>query len=796
MANTVKPSDIRIQVGTTRNAYITWAWNGGVRNGKDRTDGYSVQWEYYSDGIWWKNNPETTSYKQSQYAAPDNATRIRVKIKPLSKDKTNTKGKVTGKWFTSEYCELIYYTFVESTHPVQPSGITTSITGVTLTVETTVADPYSNEIQFVLYDRNTKAPIAAKSAVVGLGMASVQFLMSPGVSYMVWCRGVFAYYVNNTREYGPWYMDYTEIKSYPDRPAAITRCDAITETSVQLDWSASQGAESYEIQYTTEEKNFDNAEVSSETSDFNHREIGNLSSGYEYYFRVRAKNGQGDSEWSPIAHVTVGKTPEPPTTYSNRTIVMIGQELTLYWIHNSADNSTEQTANIRLFVNDVEQPLIVVNNNREGDDKKKTSSYLLDISNYSDSTVLRWSVQTKGIMPTYSEFSIERTITVYAPVTLSLKLSNEVLWYWSTFEFAKDTIYTAKGEAGESIEKLTKYPLVIGAIPSPESQTPIGYYLTITANNSYDSFDEIGRQTSIGAGEAIYQRYFDIHDKQLSVCLMPNDIIFENNQSYTVSCVVSMKSGLSSEPATAQFTVALESDECNMDADFIVEEEDMSINILPYVYDENGEHVGGYYLSLYRRQFDGSFILVGENVDSSKSVTFHDPHPALDYARYRIVAKSYQDGTISFYDLPAYQMGEKAVIIQWNEQWSTFDVDGGDDFSDLKWNHSLLRLPYNIDFSDNYSPDVELVSYIGRENPVSYYGTQHGQTASCSVDIVKSDEETLYGLRRLAIWMGDVYIREPSGTGYWANVTVSFSQTHCELVIPVSIEVTRVEGGL
>ena len=44
--------------------------------------------------------------------------------------------------------------------------------------------------------------------------------------------------------------------------------------------------------------------------------------------------------------------------------------------------------------------------------------------------------------------------------------------------------------------------------------------------------------------------------------------------------------------------------------------------------------------------------------------------------------------------------------------------------------------------------------------------------------------------------MGDCYVREPSGSGYWANVTVSFSQKHCELTIPVTLNLTRVEGGI
>jgi hypothetical protein len=44
--------------------------------------------------------------------------------------------------------------------------------------------------------------------------------------------------------------------------------------------------------------------------------------------------------------------------------------------------------------------------------------------------------------------------------------------------------------------------------------------------------------------------------------------------------------------------------------------------------------------------------------------------------------------------------------------------------------------------------------------------------------------------------MGDVYVREPSGSGYWANIAVSFSQKHCELTIPVSLTISQVEGGL
>jgi bacillopeptidase F (M6 metalloprotease family) len=108
----------------------------------------------------------------------------------------------------------------------------------------------------------------------------------------------------------------------------------------------------------------------------------------------------------------------------------------------------------------------------------------------------------------------------------------------------------------------------------------------------------------------------------------------------------------------------------------------------------------------------------------------------------------------------------------------------------------MLRLPYNIDISDSFDPDVSLVEYIGRKRPVSYYGTQIRESSSWSTEIPKTDTETLFAIRRLAVWMGNAYVREPSGTGYWAHVNVSYSKSYSNLIIPVSFEITRVEGGM
>ena len=107
----------------------------------------------------------------------------------------------------------------------------------------------------------------------------------------------------------------------------------------------------------------------------------------------------------------------------------------------------------------------------------------------------------------------------------------------------------------------------------------------------------------------------------------------------------------------------------------------------------------------------------------------------------------------------------------------------------------MIKLPYNIDVSTKINKDTSLVEYIGRNYPVSYYGTQLGESATWSVEIPQKDTETLYALRRLQKWMGDVYVREPSGTGYWANIEVAFNQRHRAVTVPVTINLIRVEGG-
>ena len=356
-----------------------------------------------------------------------------------------------------------------------------------------------------------------------------------------------------------------------------------------------------------------------------------------------------------------------------------------------------------------------------------------------------------------------------------------------------------------SVEEINNFPFYISILSEPPAQTPISYYIEVVALQAYQTVDEVGKVKMVSIGDKVYQKYYDPQDNPWRFLLemTPGNIDLENNIQYAINATVSLNSGLS---ASSTKTISVYFDEVFYDvfAEVIINKDTYEASIHPYCNQYNeveGEIVASLVknctLAVYRKEYDGTFTLIESGVANEENLFVTDPHPSLDYARYRVVATMNDTGAISYADIPPVEYKESAIIIQWAEEWSSFNSDNeGSGIVEPAWSGSLLKLPYNIAISENNNMDVSLVNYVGRKRPVSYYGTHLGETATWNVEIPKDDKETLYAIRRLSIWTGDVYVREPSGTGYWANVSVSYSIKYSDLVIPVTITITRVEGGI
>ena len=755
-----------LQTGTTRTVYATWNWS------EEHTKGYNVRW-YYDTGdsnrsgtIWFVGSDTEVTKKQDNYNAPSNAKRVRFVVKPVS-ETYNSNDQEVVYWTANWSTEKIYN--FGSNIPTKPSAPSVTLDKYTLTATLDNVDTDATIVQFqVLKDNSTI--FATGQATVESDYNYVQYscYVDAGSEYKVRCRGV------RNGLYSEWSEYSDKVSTIPATPSGFKECYAKTETSVYLKWEAISTAESYDIEYTTKKEYFDSSDQTTTISgiESTRYEKTGLENGDTYFFRLRAVNSSGKSPWSEISSVVVGKKPGAPTTWSSTTTVLVGEQLTLYWVHNSEDGSSQVSAELELYA-DGEKELHTIRNSTDEDTKDKTSSYTVDTSVYTEGTKLQWRVRTSGVTNEYGDWSVQRTVDVYAPPTLTLTMTDS---------------------SGQTFDTLKSLPIRIQGSAGPSTQRAIGYHLTITSTSSYETVDQLGKTKIVSRGEELYSRYFD-NSNELSVTLTAGDLSLENNEMYKVTCVVSMNSGRTAE-SSLYFTVAWSDSNYHINCRISIDRDSYVAAIQPYCKDKNGSITDDVTLSVYRREFDGKFTEIASEVANARNMFVSDPHPSLDYARYRIVATSKTTGNVEYYDVPAYPVGGKAAIIQWDESWSDLDYTTEDVIASPSWAGSMLKLPYNIDVSDNINPDVELVEYIGREHPVSYHGTQIGSKSTWNMDVPAYDKETIYALRRLQKWMGNVYVREPSGSGYWATVTVSFSIKHCEVVIPVTLNITRVEGGI
>lgn len=838
-----------LQSNSDNTLFATWTWSK-----TENLDGYKVLWTFSTgDGVWFTGSNTSISHdkdapatsRQSTYNIPSNAKTVKFKVKPISKTKTQN-GKETSYWTADWSTEKTYN--VSELPPKQPSAPSITLDKFTLTAELSNLDLDATSIQFQVV-KNDSDVFATGSANIVTNAASYTCTVHAGAKFKVRCRSC------RDGIYSEWSPYTSNVETAPETPAGITDIRATSETSVYLAWEKSETARTYDIEYTEKKEYFDgsNAVTTINAVEGTSYTVTGLTSGQEYFFRVRAVKGDEVSAWCEPKSVVIGEKPSAPTTWSSTTTAIVGEPVSLYWVHNTVDGSSQTLAKLEIIVNGASQTYEIVNYT-DDENKDRTSHAEIDTkastikwqnssgtttkalpANISEGFSIQWRVQTIGIVAEKpSDWSVQRTIEVHAPPS-----------------FEK---FSLKNQNGSAITTVTSYPLYIEAVgKTTGTQSPIGYHLSIRSDETYETTDHVGNPVTITAGDEVYSKYFDI-TTGLMVELSAYHVDLANNVNYTVECTVTMSSGLNAT-STLGFNVAWTETEYEPTAEIGIDTENYTASIRPYcvttelayykvtgspgsyvksntklngvVFDserhvpgrttstgetvyagvdgsgneiyycevENHTPVTNVYLSVYRREFDGSFTELGTNLDGAKSTTVTDPHPALDYARYRIVAVDKGTGHVSFSDSASHPVGGIAVIIQWNEAWSMFDVTEESSLEQPAWSGSFLKLPYNIDVSDSNRPDVALVEYIGREHPVSYYGTQIGSSSTWNVEIPKKDEETLYALRRLSRWMGDAYVREPSGSGYWANITVSFSQKHKEVTIPVTLNITRVEGG-
>lgn len=760
-------------------------------------------------GRWWTVNEEEKTFtsdqqKASSYTYEEANDRFvcRVRVKAIDNDGND----ITG-WSDKEY------DFRENPPPPPEISNSEIDNNDNLLVEfENIAENVGIEsIEIAVYqDNDLKYDTFIIQVNQETRYASHTSKVDPGHYYRLKARSIRYTLPDGTRREegirGNWTDYSSNMQSSPTPPNEILVLSVKeiveqgnTSYGVKVEWDAVPVAKTYTVQWTENPEYFDDnpGEVHSQDTEEGQGPkilLTDIDLGHTYYFRVGSNNDKGSSlTWTPIKSLNVGSRPSPPTTWSNTNTNILGEDLNLYWTHNATDGSLETWArlHIELIKSDSTSFAFdeLIQNERPETDPSRVSMFTLNTGDPQYSTFLdgnskiKWKVQTTGVASQYSEYSVEREVNVYSRPTLQMDIKNKY---------------------DEPITDIYEFPFSVDLLARPSTQTPISYYIEIISNNSYETVDSVGIVKSVNAGDVIYTRHVDplVPTWDIRAYITPGDVDLQSGFEYTVKATVAMNSGLTAE-AEQTFNTEFDVSTYDVFADIVVDKETLQASIKPYAnewyYVDDEPHTRlaeNCILSVYRREYDGSFIEIGTDIPNGEDMHVTDPHPALDYARYRVVVRSEDNGSISYRDIDAVKVGEPSIVIQWAEEWTKFETETDEEPLEPSWKGSMIKIPYNVDVSEKTNPDVTLVDYVGRKNPVSYYGTKIGETASWSVEIPSDDKEMIYELRRLSKWMDNVYVREPSGVGYWANINLNFSLKHKAVTIPVTFEIKRVEGGI
>ena len=841
---------IALQGGTDRTYYASWSFS------HSHLDSFSVIWQYQVNGVWFEgsNGSSPANVRTSTYSAPENALSIRVKVKPVStKHKVNKKDVTywNGSWGAGWVEQGMPSSTAQT--PDVPSSIDVKADKFTLTATVDCYDPKTEAIEFEIVQDDAIKAFATKADVV-MNRASISWSdMVAGSRYKVRCRGakyitskaaqqsnstfisspskptktaskkkkkskavlvqgtatsltstasnsVANYEIVRTAITSDWSNYSSDVYAPPEAVTGVA-VEAVSTTQFKVSWDEAANASKYVVEYTNNEDYFKTNPSAIQSQEITDGTIALISvdNGDKYFFRVKVETkDNGESGWSDIESCATGRQPNAPTTWSSTSTTYVGRNVTLYWTHNAADGSRERRAQLELTVNGVPEIKTIENEAIENLflDDTGTYSEVFETKELEDGATLEWRVRTQGAIDTYSEWSVSRTVDIYAPPSLTLSIGKENRWLWDSFNFETDDIYSAPGALVPFDDNiLTSFPLFVQLYAQPYTQTPVTYYISIVSNDTYDDIDDTGTGFRVSAGDEVFSQFYESSKHLLTAIISAGDINLDTSHSYTIKATVAMDSSLSAD-AKDTFSVSWDDESYDVDIeDQGVDADLFAIYMKPYCNDENGDPVPDVSLSVYRQTFDGMFVEIASGIDNMIQPTIVDPHPALDYGRYRVVAKSNITGRVFFYDAPPIPIGETSIVIQWDETIRALDTDEEEAVDLQPWSGNILVLPWNVDVSESNDKDVEHVAYIGRRHPVSYYGTQVGQKGSWKTTIDKYDFDTIDLLRRLAVYMGDVYVREPSGVGYWATINVSFGRDHNSVTSPVTIEVTRVEGG-
>lgn len=773
----------------------TISWKAFTGSKKSRTDHITAHWYYQtvdSKGRYIDATKDSVGAgaSASTFTAPDGATYVKVVVTPVAKK--HKSGKTEKAYYSGKSVKRNFDPPADKPSRLSVPTIDTRQSGEQnrISVSTSDVNAYKVEFQWRWYiDEMDESGSFASSFVE----ASFEANVSGGRAERPWKNCYYGRYitararaVNKAGRHGDW-SDWSEL--FTPKPMGIgggVSLSAESESSIGVSWYKSAStrykADSWEVAYYSDDGTGSTSNPDWKTSTVDRSAYWTVLSGLgqnkRYHVRVRGVSSKSTitgekvyGAWSDIKTIMIGTVPEAPSTYQLYDTVVAGESNVLGFVHNSEDESECQGAEIQ-FPGGELPTWIDTSAPVDGTHTVDGSS----TGSIADGASVSWKARTKGFSSTWSEWSEVRTFRVFEQPEATLTLLD------------KDG-----GIVGGGL--MVGYPLVAVGTVASSSQSPVSWSLVIeTAEDTYYT-DVYGEEVVLPSGSVVYSKTVGADGGELRLVLDVGDVDLAGSSSYAARLTVAMDSGLSDTTDDVTFGVDWGSvDIPDPDAAVELVGSSLMATVTPTCADEYGNLAEDVSLAVYRLNADRTITKLADGLANDGSNVVVDPHPPLVNASYRIVATKNGTRASTFVDTPEMDMGSPYIVINWNDGVDVgYAAEGDDELTGSVYTGSMLVLPYDVSIQEDSQKDVSLVQYIGRESPVGYSGTQRGRTASWTSNIVKRDFDTLNRLRELQSYMGDVYVREPYGGGYWANVDVSFSTSYDTMKVPVTLTITKVE---
>lgn len=742
---------------------------------KDRsavTDEYRVTWAYDVMDLSGKTkrvtkSATTTKSANDTFDVPDNATKVYVTVTPVAKEYTyynrsvDSKGKASyekksAKWYTGAATTKNASTGVGT--PDAPGIDDLGIDGRTITVK--VASDDALHAKYVLYVLVNGSQVSAISQSTTEDVAT--FIVRD-------CKfsakyGFQASIINASGKESPRSARSADVLVIPDSPKTAPTVTAGEDGAWVACPENPPYASKWTVQYvvaSTREAALGLFESNPESSEAtaNRFVLADVEPNKNYYFRYKVGNDTGDcAQWSPVSSQAFiyGTKPDRPSAYNEKGAYVNTETARLYWVHNSSDGSVQTGAKVSYRIGDGEK----VTHTLEGD----ATSLDLPLEGIEDGTEIVWSVETKGVSPTWSEPSESVTFKVWEQPVVIVGVS----------------------------ELIDRYPIAITVDPSAPNQAPLAIDVEVMAVAPHVMMRPNGAEALVQAGDVVWSHHATSPPDPLELSVFAGEMVLNDGQDYAVRAVCVMSSGLTCENS-ATFTYDVGETAFSVGAD-LSRPDGRAVEIVPYAVNPSTDGSVNYAesvtISIFRIETDGSLTALVRNMPNDGTYSFTDAHAALGRQGYRVFAVDSETGLVTWDDLESDFIGTPSLVISWSGMAD--DVEPAESLG-VSLESNVLELAYNLSVSEDHSPDMDGIEYIGRKHPVGAYGTQLGETARYSAKVPKTDTETIEAARRMTNAMTDVFVRDPIGSAYYAMAKASMSTDSDTRLVTISVDVTRTD---